>query len=68
MKKPQINVIDIEQDDNPLSEQTLVALEKLGAVLTRILLRLRTKGYDIIDGQVVKISDYNPSNEQKPTK
>lgn len=41
--------------NQPLSEDTLDALEELGNVLRSIRKRMISEGYDIIDGKICKI-------------
>lgn len=40
-----------------LSEDTLDALEELGGILKTIYIRMKKEGYDIVDGEVVKINE-----------
>lgn len=40
-----------------LSECSLEALENLGVVLKPIYLRMKRKGYGIVDGELVKINE-----------
>lgn len=42
--------------EGPLSDETLEALEKLGAILMRWLLKIRAEGYDLRkDGTIIRI-------------
>ena len=43
-----------EIEPKPLSEETLIALEELGAVLREIHIRLLSEGYVIKDGKIYK--------------
>jgi hypothetical protein len=42
-------------DLTPLSEDTLIALEELGEVLKQIHRRMKSEGYEIVDGVIRKV-------------
>lgn len=56
------------ENEDILPKDTLAALEKLGAILLPIRLRMRSEGYDIINGQVVKIFNQEQANEEGKNK
>lgn len=57
-----------QQKKEPLSPETLVALERLSITLQRMRVDLCKKGYAIIDGVLVKTSDPQQSDENKTGK
>lgn len=50
-------LIPKEQLTRPFTEESLRAFEELGHLLRKIRTRIRSEGYDIINGEVVKIKD-----------
>jgi hypothetical protein len=48
---------------NVLPPEAINKLEELGGILKRIHLRMKSEGYDLIDGAVMKIDDYEKINK-----